>query len=106
MIIYAAFSNTVVWSDNKRIHKAGKVPLHEPLTVISEYAQHWYRIERPTNITLAENPSYPNYWIYGDQILEELPGDPDPNPEPEPGTISDADAAAALILFLKWWKQG
>lgn len=107
-IIYAAIPDAVIWSDNKRVHKAGKVPLHEPLTVIRQYSQNWFKIERPTNITLDVDPIYPNYWVYRTQIINELPGESDPTPTPTPDSelISDLDAAYSIITLLNWWRQG
>lgn len=102
MVIYAAFDGTIIWSDNKKIHKAGRVPLYAPLTVIREHSLNWFKIQRPLNLSLPAQEGYPDYWVYRDQILVTLPDDPDPKPDPK---LSDADAADALITLLTWWRQ-
>ena len=108
--IYAAIDGTIIWSSGDKLHKQGRVPLHEPLTVLREYAQNWFIIERPTNISLDPNPSYPDYWVYSTEILETLPVTPDPDPEdpqpdPDPEQVSDEEFAQALVTMLKWMRQ-
>jgi hypothetical protein len=105
MIIYAATEGTVIYSDNKRTHKAGRVPLHEPLTVIKQYLENWFKIDRPANISLPEDPNYPNYWVHREQIIETIPDPQDPPPEPDPENISDFEAAAAIVTLIKYLKQ-
>ena len=114
MIIYAAVEGMIVWSDNKRVHKAGRVHLHEPLTVIKQYKENWFKIERPDGLYLGNDPhpepepAYLDYWVHREVIIEELPeSQPDPEPEPDlhPYEIPDEDVAAAILLILKWWRR-
>ncbi len=109
VIIYAVQDEAIIWSDNHKVHKAGRVPLHEPLFVIRSYGQNWFEIRRPVNLSLPENTAYPDYWVHRDDITEDLPApipDPDPDPEPTPDEISDDDAAVASLTVIKWYRQG
>lgn len=109
-IVYAAHADTIIYSDLGRRHKAGRVPLHEPLIVLSVY-QNWYKIERPENISLDPDPAYPDYWVHNTDVIVSLPApdpvpDPDPTPEPDPipGVPTDEEAAVAVMILLKWLK--
>lgn len=113
--IYAAYEGAVIWSDPNKVHKAGRVPLHEPLTVIQEMHQNWFVIERPENISLDPNPTYPDYWVYRTEIIEGLPvpdpiptpdPTPDPLPEPDLESVSDEEAAGAILTLIKYYRQG
>ena len=100
MIVYARKEKTYIWSDNNSSHKAGWVPIYEPLDTDGERPSGWYAIARPLHISLPIDPSYPDYWVkVGDTVAEVPP------PEPDPILISDTDAAVAIIALLKWWKQ-
>ena len=102
--IYAAYDGAIVWSDFDKIHKAGRVPQYEPLTVIRPYAKNWFIIERPENISTVPDPKYPDYYIYRTEIVEELPEDTIPEIDPE-GQVTDTEAAMAILLVLQWLKQ-
>lgn len=104
MIVYARKEKTYIWSDNNGTHKAGWVPIYEPLVTPGEGPAGWYAIARPLNISLREHPSYPDYWVkVGDTSAKVEPA---PTPEPIPREfISDTDAAVAVIALLKWFKQ-
>jgi hypothetical protein len=112
--IYAARVDTPIWSDRSKIHKAGKVPIYEPLTVINQYSENWFSIERPVDISLPADPLYPNYWAHLDDVILALPGedpgpipDPDPNPIPAPEElVTDKEVALAILTILRWYKQG
>ena len=107
MLVYAKKEGTYIWSDNNGSHKAGKVPLHEPLFTHGEKPSGWYAINRPDNLSLPVQPGYPDYWVkVGDTVLH--PGDdPDPTPDPTPdsGSVSDADAADAIVRLIRYFKQ-
>lgn len=109
MIVYAKKEGTVIWSDNDGTHKAGRVPLHESLVVLSESNISWYAIARPVNISLPVQPAYPDYWVKRGDVLTELPADgPEPSPEPEEepvGSVTDEQAAAAIVTLLRWLKR-
>jgi hypothetical protein len=100
--VYAAKPDTVIWSDNNKTHKAGKVPQYEELFVVDESGD-WYKIERPANISLDPDPAYPHYWVSKMDTLNKPPQEPEPPVEPDPQpAISDEDAAAAIVVLLKW----
>lgn len=110
MIVFARKEGTYIWSDNNGTHKAGKVPLHEPLFTDGERPSGWYLLTaRPRNLSLPENPSYPDYWVkVGDTVNEVSVPDPDPgdnDPGLVIGEVSDNDLAIAIVVFLKWLKQ-
>lgn len=106
--IYAAYDEAIIWSDNKKAHKAGRVPFGEPLRVIRNYVN-WYKIERPANLSLPSNDVYPDYWVHLDSILLNdpmvIPEDPPIDPPPEPGDIPEEEVAAAILLLLRYLKQ-
>ena len=106
--VYAAHIDTVIWSDNKKVHKAGKVPLGEPLRIIRVYIN-WRKIERPANISLPVNDAYPDYWVHANDVVYTdpmpVPEDPPVDPPPEPGDIPEEEVAAAILLLLRWLKQ-
>lgn len=111
MIVYARKSPTNIWSDNNKAHKAGKVPLHEPLEVISESGG-CYAIKRPATISLPPQPNYPNYWVATGDVLDEMPVTTEPSDGSESdgpglviGEVSDNDLAIAIVVILKWLKQ-
>lgn len=106
MIVFARKEGTIIWSDNNSTHKAGRVPIDEPLTVLAEKTD-WLAIERPGNLSLEPQPGYPNYWVKRDDTIAEAAVEvPDPEPEPwVPDKVSDTSAAAAVLTLLKWFKQ-
>ena len=110
MIVYARKEGTYIWSDNNGSHKAGKVPLHTPLFTSGEYPSGWYALnERPANLSLSPQPSYPHYWVKVGDTLAGLPEEFEPIPEPPvilaPGGVTDAEAIAAIFMLFKWFKQ-
>ena len=109
MIVYAIKEGTTIWSDNNADHKAGRVPLHQPLTVISERNQSWYAIRRPSNLSLQPQENYPDYWVKRSDVLLVLPTPPITPPITPPvtpsGPITDAMAAQALVVLIGWLKQ-
>jgi hypothetical protein len=112
MIVYAIKEGTVIWSDHRSVHKAGRVPLHEPLTVISESVGGWYAIDRPANLSLPEDPNYTKHWVKTGDTTARIsdPVDPPVDPgAPDPGLVigevSDNDLAIAIVVILKWLKQ-
>jgi len=109
MVIYARKEGTYIWSDNNGTHKAGKVPQYEPLFTHGEKPDGWYSIERPKNLSLAPDSSYPSYWVKVGDTVKEVPGEvPGPAPSPteeEPLTVTDEGLAVAIITILKWFKQ-
>lgn len=105
MIVYAIKENTTIWSDNNATHKAGRVPLHQPLRVKSDSNQSWYAIERPDNISLPPQSDYPDYWVKRSDVLLSIVT-PDPEPEPDPvWFVSDQHLADAIVTIMKWFKQ-
>ena len=100
--VYAATDETIIWSDNKRVHKAGRVPLHEPLTVIREYGN-WFEIARPANLSLPGAAAYPDYWVHFDDVIMINPGDP--QEPPDPGNIPEEEVAFAILTVLRYLKQ-
>ena len=103
MVVYAVKEGTVIWSDNNKTHKAGRVPLHEPLNVLADKGE-WFIIERPLNISLPEQPGYPNYFVRAsDTIGYVIEGGAAITPAVG---ITDKDAADAILTLLKWLKDG
>ena len=108
MIVYAIKEGTVIWSDNDGIHKAGRVPLHEPLSVTSSSNMKWYAINRPANLSLEANRDYPDYWVKRSDVISAIPvvipEDPSEPVRPFFGPTDEA-AAVAIVTILKWLKQ-
>ncbi len=111
-MVYAAKEGTVIWSDHTNTHKAGRVPLHEPLTVIKANVGSHHKIARPDNLSLPHDPIYPHYYVKRSDVVDsfsDLPIDPPADPGDDDGLalgdISDNDAAIAMIVILKWFKQ-
>ena len=110
MIVFAIKEGTTIWSDNNGDHKAGRVPLHQPLLVLEKKNEKWYSIARPGNLSLPTQPNYPDYWVKKSDTLLVKPA-PEPEPEPDPedppapqGDVSDMEAAQAIVTLLKWMR--
>ena len=109
MLVYAVKEGTVIWSDHRSVHKAGRVPKGQSLTVISTKVGGWYSIDRPANLSLPGDPMYPKYWVKVSDTVETIIV-PDQGPVLDPipaplGTVTDMSAAVALLTIMKWWKQ-
>jgi len=109
--VYARVEGTIIFSDNNGTHKAGRVPINTPLEVIKT-SNFWYAIERPINLSLPENPSYPSYWVRAIDIMlspagvVEEPRDPGiPIPPWHSDVITDEAAAAAMLTLIRWVKE-
>jgi len=101
MIVYAKKEGTIIWSDNNKTHKAGRVPIHTMLIVLSVKAQAgWYSIKRPLRLSLEPNPKYPDYWVRIEDTVTSFEEEP---PPPLVG-VTDEDAAQAILTLLKWLK--
>jgi hypothetical protein len=109
MIVYAKIDGVIIWADRARLHKQGRVALGEPLTVVRDYSENWFKIERPEHITLPENTNYPHYWVRKEFVtfLPEPEPDPEPVPDPDPipGEISEETALRAVGVLLRYLKQ-
>jgi len=105
MIVYARKEGTVIWSDNNKSHKAGRVPIYTPLLILKESGG-CYKIERPENISLPFDPNYPSCWVATGDCVSAFTEDAPPDPDPEDDEcITEIEVAVALTVVLKWLKQ-
>ena len=99
MKVYAGIDNMIVWSDNNKTHKAGRVPLHETMEVIKRTGE-WYSIERPFGLSLPPDSSYPDYWVEVANCVDMVSDPPGPSM-----SINDAEFLAAVKTVIRWLTQ-
>ena len=104
-VVYARKEKTYIWSDNNETHKAGWVPIYEPLDTDGEGPRGWYAIKRPLNISLPVDPAYPFYWVKVGDTVEKY-SEPEPVPTPvSHGDVTDWEVAESIVTILKWLRQ-
>jgi 2,4-dienoyl-CoA reductase-like NADH-dependent reductase (Old Yellow Enzyme family) len=99
MIVYATQDQQVIYGDHQGIHKNGRVPLGEPLTVITE-VEGWYEVVKPAHYTPVIS-EYPKWFVQKSMVSAVNPNPaPEPSPSPTPGDLTDAEIAK----FVRWYK--